>query len=357
MFERAADFGQESSFKVSSATTEQGRRASTSAVTVVKVDRDAERRAKEEAEAAAQRAREEALERLQEQLDSLNAQIADLAKRKAGAVKNVSQIDTAKTAEADLTADLEREYTLKKQTLEMLPDAANNIKRLQGDVQTLVKKLVTLSAEWETHRKPLLEEQRRLKADIAFRKENARRKVEEMKRMKEEINSMITQIRDAESRYHLLASEYEMMPKGISRGVYTLRIADIIKQIRKQKQQIQLVINDIKDVQKTINTVSDKLKNSEATADERIYLAATTTKAKDPAYVQAYKHLTELRQHFEDLLTTVSNNGKMENDVRDTELRNEHMASRSTNQNMERILSDIRKVKEENAELSAQLKG
>ena len=52
----------------------------------------------------------------------------------------------------------------------------------------------------------------------------------------------------------------------------------------------------------------------------------------------------------------VSSNGKMENDTRDTELRNEHFMSRSTSQNMERIMSDLRKVQEENAVLASQLK-
>jgi hypothetical protein len=55
------------------------------------------------------------------------------------------KVETSKSSEQDLTADLEKEYTLKKQTLEMLPDAANNIKRLQGDVQNQAKKLVTLA--------------------------------------------------------------------------------------------------------------------------------------------------------------------------------------------------------------------
>ena len=117
-----------------------------------------------------------------------------------------------------------------------------------------------------------------------------------MKRLKEEINNMISLIRDAEARYSLLKAEEELMPKGISRCVYTLRIADIIKQIRKQKQQIQLVISDIKDVQKAINTVGEKLKNTEALADERIYVAATTAKKSDPAYVESYRRLSELRQ-------------------------------------------------------------
>ncbi len=172
-----------------------------------------------------------------------------------------------------------------------------------------------------------------------------------MKRMKEEINNMINLIRDAEARYALLKAEHELMPKGISRSVYTLRIADIIKQIHKQKEQIQRVITDIKDVQKAINTVSEKLKSTEATADERIYVAATSGKKTDPAYVQSYRHLSDLRQVFEDLMGSITNNGKMENDLRDCELRNEQLASRSTSQNMERILDDLKKIQQENAAL------
>ncbi len=173
-FERATDFGQESSLKssgVNSASDIAAKKAA--ALNAANLSREAEekRRREEEEEAAAQRAREEALDALQDKLNEMTNRIASLGKDKASYLANISRIEGLKAAEGDLTADLEKEYTMKKQTLEMLPDASNNIKRLQGEVANQAKKMVQMNTEFESFRQPLVEEQRKLMTDIAFRKE------------------------------------------------------------------------------------------------------------------------------------------------------------------------------------------
>ena len=75
---------------------------------------------------------------------------------------------------------------------------------------------------------------------------------------------------------------------------YTYRIMDIIKQLRKQKVEINRVISNIREVQSQINAVTAKLKRTEALADEQLY--QTARESKDAAHVESYRHLASLRE-------------------------------------------------------------
>ena len=62
--------------------------------------------------------------------------------------------------------------------------------------------------------------------------------VDEMKAKRSEMQTMSGTIREREERYRALAEEFERMPKNVNRSMYTYRIMDIIKQVRKQKVEI-----------------------------------------------------------------------------------------------------------------------
>jgi len=63
---------------------------------------------------------------------------------------------------------------VKKKSIEMLPDAANNLVKLQGICGKTAQRLMTLATEWEAHRKPLIDAQRTLKEGLSLRKVCAR---------------------------------------------------------------------------------------------------------------------------------------------------------------------------------------
>lgn len=81
----------------------------------------------------------------------------------------------------------------------------------------------------------------------------------------------------------------------MNRAVYTYRIMDIIRQVRKQKAEIGRIIGDIRAMQKQINSMSGKLQRTEAVAEERLYQGASSFKGKDQNVVDAYKEFSRLR--------------------------------------------------------------
>ena len=345
-FQHQTDFAQEQpvmAVTVNLAPTDDADAEATDPAVVV--DPEEEARKKREAE----------LESLQQQLAEIMAQFESHGKEQGALTSNIRQNEAALGQALSETDKLEKAYMVKKKSIEMLPDAANNLVKLQGICGKTAQRLMTLATEWEAHRKPLIDAQRTLKEGLSLRKERCKKMVTEMKNRRGEMQKMGATIREREERYRALSEEYEKMPKNVNRGLYTYRIMDIIKQVRKQKEEIAKIIGDIHNVQKDINMASDKLKRTEAVADERIYQAASE-QASDAAHVQAYSHLSDLRECFEQLINTVSDRGRAENAARDLEARSEQLASRNTSNNMERILSDLQQVKAENQAMMARLR-
>jgi hypothetical protein len=71
--------------------------------------------------------------------------------------------------------------------------------------------------------------------------ERCRGMVENMQKLKVEMQGLVEAVRDKEELAKRLQSEFDKMPKEANRGIYTRRIMDIIKQVRKQKQGIAKV--------------------------------------------------------------------------------------------------------------------
>lgn len=223
-------------------------------------------------------------------------------------------------------------------------------------VESSSKRLVDLGVEWETHRLPLIGKLRRSKQQLSERKEEVGKKVEQIKRMRDEMKEKAADLRDKDKLYKQVVEELNSMPKSINRQVYVRRIMDIMKNLEKQKEEIRKILADVRQVQKDINTVSETSKRSFAVADEVVFQAAKKN-TKDETTTKAYKYVVTLREGFVDLVKSVEDTGKTQNDIRDITSQIDDIESRNTNLNMERVLNDLAQVKKENKALTAQLKG
>jgi hypothetical protein len=313
--------------------------------------------AKNKAEAE-QRAREAELEELGKSVLETEALVAGGA-REIGIIK-----DKTRQLESDLAtketeyAVLEKELLIKTKTLEMLPKAAENAAKLQEVVNASARKLQDLGLEWEKHRLPLISQLRSKRDAASGRKAKCKAMVEEMKKCRVEMQAMANEVRVKEEAMKLLSEELARMPKNVNRTLYTYRIMDIISSIAKQKKEIEKIISEISNVQKEINATGEKLSRAEALADEKIFSTAKLeANKKDPAMVAAYRHFSDIRSRFDELVICISDIGKRETETRGLESKTEQLAERVSKNNTERILSDLRQVQEENAGLIAQIRG
>lgn len=103
------------------------------------------------------------MEKLQAELDGLHSELGALAEAIAKFSANTAQL--AAEAESKDAENLEREeqYKVRKQVLDMLPNADENIRQLQEVVDGSASRLIKLTTKWDEHRSGLLDTLRKLK--------------------------------------------------------------------------------------------------------------------------------------------------------------------------------------------------
>ena len=96
------------------------------------------------------------------------------------------------------------------------------------------------------------------------------------------------------------------------------------------------------------------MQRADAITEDKIYAAATV--ANDTAMVEAYRQLRNLRARFEDLINVVNKIGALDKQAADLETKIEQETTRVSANNSERIKTDLDQVRNENAQLVAQIK-
>lgn len=302
-----------------------------------------------------QRDWDQILENKQTELEKIVNSLGSYAKERDLATHAIRQTNADLSASMEVKVLLEKEYLVKKKTIEMLPEAAANIGKLKAICAKTEEGLMNLAKEWEIHRIPLIDAHRSSRDQRALRKRKCQKQVKEMKEMREEMKGMAAELRQREDRLRFEMEEYQKMPKDIDRTQYTKRIMEIIKQVRKQNVDIKKIIEDIVDVQHSINRVSETLTRTEAIADEHLFRVASG-QTKDAAYLLSYRQLHQIREFFDKLLDSVQLGGKFENEERIIQQRITHINSRNVDGNLKQLNEDLSQVKMENSQLKKKKK-
>lgn len=221
------------------------------------------------------------------------------------------------------------------------------------------EKLQQLEAEWEARRAPLVKEEARLVAMKSNRKARCRQFVAEMKTFRQEMKDMAVVIQEKMDSVRVLDKTFSQLPQNLNRNMYTARIMEIIKQVHKQKAEIAKIIDDIKSIQKQLNFASEKLKRSEAVAEDKLYSAASAAAAKDTPnspFVECYRKFAEVRELYEELIIVVGDVGKKENAARDLENWISQLQNRDSGRHLDKVLTDLESVQMENSALVEQLR-
>lgn len=121
-------------------------------------------------EATLQREREEELARLEQRIVDAKTKSANAATAAKDIMGRMRQLTAAITQARGKSEELQTAYKLKKKTLEMLPEAAKHIAKLQQICGVSAGKLLSLAAEWEQHRRPIIEAIRQHKESKSLRK-------------------------------------------------------------------------------------------------------------------------------------------------------------------------------------------
>ncbi|KAM9751765.1 coiled-coil domain-containing protein 22 [Menidia menidia] len=249
-------------------------------------------------------------------------------------------------------ASSEERLQVKKQTLDLLPEADANVPRLQALVEAGAQRVLSLAAQWEKRRAPLIDEHRRLREICSSQDMESSRKLSEIKSLHDKIRVSTEEAKKKEETYKQLVAELESLPQDASRSAYTQRILEIVSNIRKQKEEITKILSDTKELQKEINGLTGKLDRTFAVTDELVFKDAK----KDESVRKSYKYLAALHENCSQLIQTIEDTGTILREIRDLEEQIETETGNKPVSNLERILDDYRAVRQENSALAAKVR-
>ncbi|XP_052605771.1 coiled-coil domain-containing protein 22 [Peromyscus californicus insignis] len=292
-------------------------------------------------------AQEQELESLREQLASVNHNIEEVEADMKTLGMNLMQVETECRQSELSVAEQEQALRLKSRAVELLPDGAANLAKLQHVVESSAQRVIHLASQWEKHRVPLLAEYRHLRKLQDCRELESSRRLAEIQELHQSVRAAAEEARRKEEVYKQLVSELETLPKDVSRLAYTQRILEIVGNIRKQKEEITKILSDTKELQKEINSLSGKLDRTFAVTDELVFKDAK----KDDAVRKAYKYLAALHENCSQLIQTIEDTGTIMREVRDLEEQIETEMGKKTLSNLEKICEDYRALRQENAGL------
>uniref|UniRef100_A0A3Q3K3X0 Coiled-coil domain-containing protein 22 n=1 Tax=Monopterus albus TaxID=43700 RepID=A0A3Q3K3X0_MONAL len=285
--------------------------------------------------------------RHQEELASLQLQFQGLC-------SDVDQLTVLDELKQRVLGNSEKEEKMqvKKKTITLLPDADNNLLKLQALVEASAKRVVNLASQWEKHRAPLIDEHRRLKEICSNQDLESSRKLSEIKSLHDKIRVSTEEAKKKEEIYKQLVTELESLPQDVSRSAYTQRILEIVSNIKKQKEEITKILSDTKELQKEINSLTGKLDRTFAVTDELVFKDAK----KDESVRKSYKYLAALHENCNHLIQTIEDTGTILREIRDLEEQIETENSNKTVANLERILDDYKAIRQENSALAAKVR-
>lgn len=167
----------------------------------------------------------------------------ELIKKEMESLQNaIRQTEAAIVAAENKHVSLDDRYRIDSTVFEkLLPNAEENIAKLREISQASAKRLMELAAEWEQHRLPLIKALRQLKESHQNRAGGSADLITQIKGMRGQMKELTDAIQARDDRYKQLLEVYRQLPKNINRSVYTSRILDIVKQVKKQKVDINKV--------------------------------------------------------------------------------------------------------------------
>ncbi|XP_073919025.1 coiled-coil domain-containing protein 22 isoform X2 [Castor canadensis] len=260
-------------------------------------------------------AQEQELESLREQLEGVNHSIEEVEADMKTLGISLAQVETECRQSELSTAEREQVLRLKSRAMELLPDGAANLAKLQLVVESSAQRVIHLAGQWEKHRVPLLAEYRHLRKLQDCRELQSSRRLAEIQELHQSVRAAAEEARRKEEVYKQLVSELETLPRDVSRLAYTQRILEIVGNIRKQKEEI------------------------------------TKDAKKDDAVRKAYKYLAALHENCSQLIQTIEDTGTIMREVRDLEEQIETEMGKKTLSNLEKICEDYRALRQENAGL------
>eukprot|EP01135_Chromosphaera_perkinsii_P002575 Nk52_evm91s224 gene=Nk52_evmTU91s224 len=246
----------------------------------------------------------------------------------------------------------EKEYGISKTAQDLLSNSEGDTHPLEDKIQLLRDDIEKLHAEWEEYRSTLMEKHDRLKDMVYELFRDTYEKLDDIKNFRTEIETIANEYQRKKETSGRIEDHLSKVGQFYPREKYTERILELVRNIKRQKEEVLKILGDTRDVQRQINSIQDTLGRSLAVTDELMYSYAK----ENASGVQAYKFLVTLKEKCEELVDAVRQSGLMARNVRELEQKIEAAEKESASLNHEKIDSDHQEIAKQNYMLAEKLK-
>ncbi|XP_076643832.1 coiled-coil domain-containing protein 22 homolog isoform X2 [Halictus rubicundus] len=291
------------------------------------------------------------VEKIKVECESLRSNVEELQDEIKKLNTSLTQVTiNHQNEEKELTIN-EEQKKIKVRIYDLLQDSDENIKKLEATIEATTNKLLSLGNQWEKHRVPLIQKYRQEREKHSTKASASQKKLDEIKLLKEKERELREECCNKDQQYSQLVAEVQKLQKEVNRSAYTQRILEIINNVRKQKDDINKVLADTREIQKEINTLTGRVERSFTVVDELIFRDARTNEASR----KAYKLLATLHSDCSELVNLVEETGATVREIRDLEEQIDSESTKNVGANLERITADLKQMKQETAALTVQL--
>eukprot|EP01126_Amoeba_proteus_P055628 TRINITY_DN6922_c0_g2_i4.p1 TRINITY_DN6922_c0_g2~~TRINITY_DN6922_c0_g2_i4.p1 ORF type:complete len:491 (-),score=138.30 TRINITY_DN6922_c0_g2_i4:250-1722(-) len=307
----------------------------------------------QETEEQIRQRREKEREESDRKLEEVEGKLQHVEQDMQVANTEILQLKATLQKEVEKTEELGKKFTELKATMELIKNAAENMQKLQDNIESQKEKLLGWQGKWEEIRVPLIEDYRELKLKYSRREEEIVLRREEIKNMRAEIKTLVAASTKKDERYKQLLEILKGMKDQERRDIYTNKILVLVDTVKKYRTEINTILIDNKIVQKEINVLLDTLKRTFTDVEDLIF---KEVKKKEKSTTDSYKRLARIDEIFKELTDVYSKTGTTTNQALQLGEKINKLEARTTSLNMERINEDLKQVREENQRLQEKYK-
>ncbi|KAM5582696.1 hypothetical protein ABKV19_002900 [Rosa sericea] len=264
-----------------------------------------------------------------------------------------SELEEEVIAKTSELKHLEEDLELLKEAVDIAFDvdhpAEFYLEKLNQQVDAQRQHLGELKSQQEVVRRPLKEKRRTLQETLSADNPDAQKKLQKLKQLEVEKESMLASIRKREEELSQLTMDLEKQPKLESRRSYIARVKEITKNSRKQEADIEQILKDTRELQLESNSIQERLHRTYAVVDELVFREAK----KDAVGRQAYRLLTSIHESFEQIREKILATDRLRREATEHEKKLAAMASRSLN--ADKLQADLEVIRRENEYLEKSL--
>lgn len=274
------------------------------------------------------------IETLTEEVESLKLQNDQTVKERQEANIKLNQLRQQRAEIVSKMEDMKRESKIHERTSVILENPEENLNKLEALIEKTRERRLAVENQWQLHRTPALQQIEDLQ------KLRQSKNLQSIHELRNTIQQLETALVEKTHTHAVLAEELKKATTGVaSRKEYTRRIYEFIGNIRKQRNDIYKILDDTKDLQKQLNSVSAQLQRQFNYTDDLLFQSAK----HDLHAKQAYKLLASLHASCNEICDLVSRTGQLTKECRDLEVQIDRERMHNVAASLEKITLDIQK--------------